>query len=1238
VVTGTGPGELRLEVRDFTDLTRWRWTLTDSNAAFIADHEVRLDTADWQYEAFTDLLGYLSWHAAPDRKRADEARITSELGTWIGEQVLGPIAAHLAARRPVTVRVIMPAEARALAFRPLELAHVSHKPLAAQDITLVMEPPAAPAAAAPTPVGDRLRVLGLFSLPEGGQPLNLRRERQALVTLIQGIDATGRAADVRVLQYGVTRDRLQDALEEAEGWDVIHVSGHGAPGELLLETADGSPDHITAADLADLLDLARERVKLVTVSACWSAAVTATDQRRLLGLPTAPQDPGTQRLRTTRPTQPDPGALATELTSRLGCAVLAMRYPVDDEFAIALSQKLYDLLARQGQPLPRAVGITLRQLAKDHPALTVATPALFGGQAVGLTLAAPKRSGARSYATDSGDLKLAGFPPQPDRFVGRVGVMARASAALAAESGIPGVLLHGMPGGGKTACALELAYGHEHAFEQLIWYKAPDAGMAIDGALTDFALTLERYLDGFQMAHKCVSAETLAAFLPKLTEMMERFRLLIVIDNAESLLTDSGAWRDERWGQVVGALTGHAGLGRLILTCRRVPAGLTGLRVEAVDALSPDEALLLARELPHLRALIYHELPGIDRDTSRRLALGVLSIAQGHPKLLELANGQAAHPDQLAAMIEAGDQAWREQGGLPDGFFASTEAPAATGDYWHVLAAWTRSVTDTLAPGERDLFWFLCCLEEPDRQRWVLDNNWAGLWHRLGHDGQPPGLDQALAAVAATGLATVRPETDDADQSYGVHPGVAEAGRAHTGDAFRDAADTEAAAFWDAVHEHASGAAGGGTVDTGLLVRAGLAAVPYLVRRQQWQDAAYLLEAAFLRDPSRANAAAVLPAVTQVTRHDPSRAAVLALVLEVLDPAAAEAVLREALDAAVAAGNYRAASTMAGRLADRCRDSGQLAEALTLTEQKISYTRQAGLGPWTQLADEVHRLQVLATMGQASHVLAEATRLRDHMATLPATPGPDEMVTAWNVREALLDAGFGAALRLERWAEALDLNAAIAASKRDRSAPATDIARTRYNDCGPLLRLGRTEEALALLRDCLRAFQAARDTRWIGNTLTVLADTEDERGHGQAALRLQRDALRHHYLAGDVAGIAASYHNLGTYLRRHSGQPAQAFASHLAAALIYALTGGAYLDWAINAAATDLRELGTAATSLTSVADLDRQLSDIPGTDLPGLLTVISPNPKTTEQALRDLVAQAQELAATPLAEDSPDA
>jgi hypothetical protein len=616
--------------------------LTDASDTFLADHEVRLDPSCWQYEAFTGLPRYLQWHAAPDRRTEDEARIAAELGSWIGAEVLGAVAVALARSRPATVRVTAP---ELLLSCPLELAHAGGKPLAVQDVTLVMETGASGGAA---PVGDRLRILGLFSMPEGSGLLNQRSERHSLVRLIRGIAASGKAADVRVLQYGVTRERLREVLEDAEGWDVIHVSGHGTPGELLLETAAGQQDRVTASDLAGLLDLARERVKLVTVAACWSAAVTAAAQRRLLGLPV---DDDPERTRGSADSATAPGALATELASRLGCAVLAMRYRVGDEFASALTATLYRLLAEKGQPLPRALGMTLQQLStQGFGELSLATPTLFGGTSANLRLTAPDSRRPLGYGTAV--LKMTGFPPQPDRFVGRTGVMARSSAALAAKSDVPGVLLHGMPGGGKTACALELSYGHEHAFESLVWYKAPDEYMAIDGALTDLALTLERYLDGFRMAHVLVPPDQLAGFLPQLTELIEHRRILIVIDNAESLLTEDGSWRDSRWGSVIGALCGHRGLGRLILTSRRVPDGLTELRVETVDALSADESLLLAGELPHLRALIHGEIPGVERHVAWRLARHALNIAQGHPKLLELADGQAAHPERLAGFLK----------------------------------------------------------------------------------------------------------------------------------------------------------------------------------------------------------------------------------------------------------------------------------------------------------------------------------------------------------------------------------------------------------------------------------------------------------------------------------------------------------------------------------------------------------------------------------------------------------
>jgi hypothetical protein len=79
-----------------------------------------------------------------------------------------------------------------------------------------------------------------------------------------------------------------------------------------------------------------------------------------------------------------------------------MRYPVDDDFAIALSAKLYDLLARQGQSLPRTVAMTLQHLAggagdREFPALSMAAPALFGPAATDLKLPAPRRAAAPSF-------------------------------------------------------------------------------------------------------------------------------------------------------------------------------------------------------------------------------------------------------------------------------------------------------------------------------------------------------------------------------------------------------------------------------------------------------------------------------------------------------------------------------------------------------------------------------------------------------------------------------------------------------------------------------------------------------------------------------------------------------------------------------------------------------------------------------------------------------------------------
>src|SRR5262249_25075970 len=150
----------------------------------------------WQYEAFADLPNYLRWHTTPDRRIEDEARIVAATGKWIGEEVLGPLGDDLAAAVPATVRVVIPDRARQLMFRPLQLAYVNGRPLAVQGIPLIMQPAVKitrPIGSGDKHIADRLRVLGLFSMPAGERPLNLRQERQALTELFTEIADIGRA-------------------------------------------------------------------------------------------------------------------------------------------------------------------------------------------------------------------------------------------------------------------------------------------------------------------------------------------------------------------------------------------------------------------------------------------------------------------------------------------------------------------------------------------------------------------------------------------------------------------------------------------------------------------------------------------------------------------------------------------------------------------------------------------------------------------------------------------------------------------------------------------------------------------------------------------------------------------------------------------------------------------------------------------------------------------------------------
>ena len=178
---------------------------------------------------------------------------------------------------------------------------------------------------------------------------------------------------------------------------------------------------------------------------------------------------------------------------------------------------------------------------------------------------------------------MAGFPDQPERFVGRNALMTTTSTALRPGSGSTAVLLHGMPGIGKTACALELAYLCQDQFSSAAFWRPP--------AESDPDLVLRSLADAL-----CTQlGQSGARFAPpprwgrrrwntyarRLREDMRASRVLVAVDNLEELLHPDGSWRDSRWEAIFDALAAHGGGSRLVATSRFAPASLVQAPAES---------------------------------------------------------------------------------------------------------------------------------------------------------------------------------------------------------------------------------------------------------------------------------------------------------------------------------------------------------------------------------------------------------------------------------------------------------------------------------------------------------------------------------------------------------------------------------------------------------------------------------------------------------------------------------
>lgn len=1129
---------------------RWTWQLTFDDETHpespqAVEHPVELDPHSTEFEAFTGLHRWLRWRSAPFGGMNRRTELMGRIGTWLGAQVLGPVAARLVRLAPVTVRVLVPQAAGWLWDRPLDAATIAGQTLAEHSISLVFAPdgPAADDPTVPPPRTDDdatdldrpSRILAAFSRPEATEPLALRRERQALTHLVTRLATSGRhPVELRIVQYGVTRQQLADLVTDPRGWDVVHLSGHGRIDGLTLEDAAGRPDHTPAEELVTLLLPLRGRVRLIVLSSCSSAAESHDQARRDLGLVTS-----------RRAFAPDGvPSLARHLMTKLDTAVLAMRYPVGDDFAVRLAEHLYTGLLDHGLPLPAALRRAVPAAAEGSAAalrpepLAPALPVLLGSTATGLRVAAqdgpapapPAGDRVAAAAPEPPEpLARAGVPAEPTHFVGRSSLLTRALAALGPDQPHRAVLLTGLPGLGKRTCAAELVHraAASGRFTDWHWYDVDDRDLDAQFAQWTGSLV----------------PDAAAPTVELLRARLARQPSLIVVTGAHRLFDADNNWRHPGWAQWLHTLCRLDTASRTVVTADVEPIGLlepseTAMTGEAaasdaddgtaedsilllrLTTLSPADALLLARDLPRLGAFLRHP-----DATVRTLTAEVVAAMGGDPTLLHHLEEQADDDEAFHAALH-----WTSAQAAVS---PRDEAIFPAGSGGHTRVAELATLTTQRIGGMPQaiaMVFAVACLtgsghRSPRAVRAVLRGTATGptaqAWERMA--------DLLLRPLGRMGLLMVAERPDGTISSYDPHPVVREAGLDALSDEIRHAAANGVLSYWLALLDQAYQPDDEGREDTRQFVLAGRAVLPILIDFGKWRVAAELLEALVARgmtEEEHAEAVRAAERLVAAAAVGPDREAAcdaLGTALAGAATPAAERRLRELLTHAVESGEVTAVDRWRRHLAWLLWKRGRVDEATTLAGaflRDAAHTGAAGAGAgagdtagpdrpdtsWAELAAAANDLHWQLVHGAQEAVLDEASRLLARLDAADPDSAPDGFSVA-GIREQILSAATHAALRSRRWRRALALGAQLLEMRDGRGADPNEIARTRFNLVAARIGLGQVDAARDTLVECRSVFEGYADHAGLLALLPLMAETELLRGNRADAIELQYAAI-----------------------------------------------------------------------------------------------------------------------------------
>lgn len=1085
---------LRLHVDEITSGLSWHWRLLDDSDTALAHHRVDLTAADLASTQLLDLYRSL-WRLDTDPawRAQSERAILQPVGDFIGERLLGAIAEVLAQRAPVTVKVGIGGDAAPILGYPLELARHSGAALSSTGVAWCYAPgttqqqPPRPAA--------RPRMLAVFALPVDSSALALVRERRQLVRMMVSLGASD---TLRVLQYGVTRAAVTRAVSDPDGWDVIHIAGHGVAGALYLENQDGSTDSVDAGALVDLLAPAAHRTQLTVLSACETGIARAARQ----GLTVRQAD------LVSRPAVALHN-VGLQVAESLGCAVIAMRYPVDDRFSVAFTRGLYSGLFVDGAPLDEVFHRATDQAAAEAPdsPLAGATPVLIA-DAPNAQLAV-----VQTGAPSTEHAPLAGVPREAPFFVGRTSALATAAEVLDPNSASNALAVVGMPGLGKTALLVEAAHIHGTQFDRIVWHQM-------------------RSTHGLATVCRSLGLPASRSRPPRVDWVRDQ-RVLIIIDDAHTGLTAQGCWRSPELGEFLDAVAAPGGAARLMLASERLLPVAPHVTQLALPLLSKSEAELLSRELAE-----YHGLTG--EPTTAPVGL----VCRGHPGLI--VDLFSAAPKQIwPATLRLG-RLW-DVPTPPSPGTAAARKPLAAGHPGSKIAAWATAGIAELADSSGLLMSLLCAIEAADRRRGVLQVLWPTTVERLGGEGgQHDELDTVMAPLLAAGLVAPLGE-----EYLVVQPAVAAAARRVRADVDHLAAQAMAM-WWQQFYE--LGGDRGADADT--LAHSAASAVPYLMRLGAWERASTWAEIAIHTDTSPDMAArlrpyvgeivaatAVQPELRRVTRY------VLATVVSVLDRgqglAAMTGLYHEAEQCDDAAVMICAAAAIADAMAPTSP-----AQAHRWLQEAINRQEQHPINPLVSIILRLKAAKLANDLGtEAQTSLATAHQLAEELQELIASGQPLRGVHLPSLQSELADFMTTAARRATQPTQPRPT--LLSGFEDPEIASQRDIIQAQFNSLSTTASSGSGDSiAEELLAAMVAEYSASADLAKRGLVLGVLAEIRWKTGTIAEGVEFSRRALRADYGATACLQAAHDHRQLAVMLVG-AGDPSSAALHLLAAAIIY---------------------------------------------------------------------------------------